>query len=546
MTKRVQLIRHDNAGSNTFLGRIGEITINTGNKSIHVHDGVSEGGTEQARADLNNVAVASSLNAGKMSAQQAVELAQALVDIVANAALEASNHTTNSNLIAQNIIDIAANLVAIQSNDTDIAALQAKDAALDIVDASLQSQITTNTNKLAGIENGADVTDTANVTAAGALMDSEVDADIKSLSLPANTVISSWVQALLNDTSSSAARATLGLGALALLSTINNGNWSGTDLAVANGGTGSSTASGARSNLGLGSLATLNSVSQANINTNSIGNGELKLSTSTQSVAVTANGISSITLTGGANTTASTYRSSLATPTTNDNIILIATGNGTTYGITGHNISAYSSRTLFSDSVYVPASPPYNLGDGDIPLFCYALIDNGSGLIEATSFAKDPHWAYHGRHNITPDRIDAITGKKYKTVPLFIAEGFDFKTAMQSNNPSIREAALDRLRNKQVEEIELTDAYKNQDMNHVPHPFMHHNLTGKTVVLLDPVSDMVLDMYELHKQTSIDVDNNAHLPELMHNDYIRINNTVLPRTMPNGVIAVTPRWKNTA
>jgi len=64
---------------------------------------------------------------------------------------------------------------------------------------------------LINVEDGADVTDTANVTAAGALMDSEVDADIKTLSLPANTTISSFGATLVDDADAAAARSTLGV-----------------------------------------------------------------------------------------------------------------------------------------------------------------------------------------------------------------------------------------------------------------------------------------------------------------------------------------------
>lgn len=110
-----------------------------------------------------------------------------------------------------------------QPLDSDLTTIAAANNG-SVLAATTASFLTADETKLDGIEAGADVTDTANVTAAGALMDSEVDADLKTLSLPANTTITAFGASLIGGAADSDARTTLGLGSIALLSTITEAN----------------------------------------------------------------------------------------------------------------------------------------------------------------------------------------------------------------------------------------------------------------------------------------------------------------------------------
>lgn len=83
----------------------------------------------------------------------------------------------------------------------------------------------------------------------GLVIGTDVQAFTAALSIYAGITPSANVQAILGAANYAAIRTLLGLGSLALLNTINGGNWSGTDLAVIDGGTGASTAAAARTNL---------------------------------------------------------------------------------------------------------------------------------------------------------------------------------------------------------------------------------------------------------------------------------------------------------
>lgn len=55
MSSELRVRRGTDTQHNSFIGAESEITVNTTNKSVHVHDGTTAGGFELARADLNNI-----------------------------------------------------------------------------------------------------------------------------------------------------------------------------------------------------------------------------------------------------------------------------------------------------------------------------------------------------------------------------------------------------------------------------------------------------------------------------------------------------------
>jgi len=175
------------------LGSLGGATIAQGDNLV-----VSDAGTEKKVTFSNledsvfgNVSGDITIAAGGASTLASIansKLANSSITIDGSAiSLGGSVTTTNTQLSTEAVQDIAGALVATGGTKTGIAVTyDDANANMDFV-VTFPSQTdenftTADHNKLDGIEASADVTDTTNVTSAGALMDSEVTnlADVKS------------------------------------------------------------------------------------------------------------------------------------------------------------------------------------------------------------------------------------------------------------------------------------------------------------------------------------------------------------------------------
>jgi hypothetical protein len=265
------------------------------------------------------------------------------------------------------------------------------------------------------------------------------------------------------------------------------------------------------------------SVDQAAIGAAAVGQGELKTTTASQSGAPAAGAAFTVTLTGG---TYSWWNFQ---------------GTGRMFGWNGNSgagvldiycstIAATAVPAWYCYERYVQASPPYDMGDGEIELFVYAMLEKGTGVILGLSLAPDPTWAYHGPTDIRATGKNR-NGKKTRTVKTIGTSGLTIAQA-RKNAPALLEEYLKGKQSLTSQEIEVTAAFKNSDMDTHSHPWINNGpefFQNREVIMLDPFDPVIKTLTEIHSAEGATV-----ARELIESRF-SFDNQTKPRKGPKGI-----------
>ena len=277
-----------------------------------------------------------------------------------------------------------------------------------------------------------------------------------------------------------------------------------------------------------------NSVTSAMIQTNAVGQDELaadavgiaQLKDSSGEVSVTGSSAQNLTLPGGSYG----FYPQVKNDGGSFDTCQIGEGITSTSFVTNIHIARTGGGTSYARHEYLTASAPYSLGNGDIPIFVFALIDS-SGNVIATYAADTPPWVYNGRpeNTFNPKKYKRKAGKA----------NFFYDRLVMPDKSIDFEIYLDALDNPQnyMEEIEITPENKNLDMDIIPHPFIGSDMMGKSVVLLEPVGSMAEKMRNLH-------DMGESVADLLQGRYLLIDNEDAGAISPIGVKTHKVKWKN--
>lgn len=287
--------------------------------------------------------------------------------------------------------------------------------------------------------------------------------------------------------------------------------------------------------------ASSEAVTQACIRAAAVGQAELKSTTASQSASVSSGGYGEVTLTGASYTMAwfcgnnSTYYKDC-----------IAPNSGTyTTKVRVEDKNALGTHTMYVYSRYIQASPPYDLGNGDIALFIMARINTITKEIIETFIAQDPPWAYNSNFNNHPihGKLQKALGLRGKNIKA-IFDGTD--TSMQPQQVlALISQMNDIKRNPAAFQTILNEPFtmeeKLEGMYQMPHTFAPL-AADEAYIMIDPVGALTDSLAILHEEMGNS--EGFSISNLLHDKYIEIG-TEQNAFTPPGIIAVSAKWKNT-
>jgi hypothetical protein len=232
--------------------------------------------------------------------------------------------------------------------------------------------------------------------------------------------------------------------------------------------------------------------------------------------------------------------------------IIATTFTGTTYTTNIALDRNSGTGFVYAQQRYVQASPPYDLGDGEIPLFVFLLVDTNTQEIRGTYIAPEAPWHHNGPTIIRPDEyVDGVPYRLVRRVPPGLEAARDqvaiIRQKLRANNQiddvdrAVMRDFYIAMRNQPKVRSEITQAVKNADMNLIPHPFPDYDAATQTVILLDTQSPLARQLLHFIQDEGADFD----ATKMFTKGFMTINTTPLTRAGPNGIIQLGFNWRNT-
>lgn len=288
-------------------------------------------------------------------------------------------------------------------------------------------------------------------------------------------------------------------------------------------------------------LSLSNDIAQSDIASGAIGQGELK--TATGSISQSIAGTASYVLPGGeygfwARSTCNVdsfggedVSITISQLDEFDNADIIKTL--ATY--VGINIVAPTSGgSATVHQRYIQASPPYDLGDGEVSLFIFAEVSPDGNIVSAYEAPEAP-WHHNGPTKTGADFYDK-NGIGYRWRKDTEGVGDSLSEAKASGDAGRLKAYLDAFQAAPTIAEEITQEIKQADMGLLPRPMEPRD--GNTVILIDPVSLMVEELFTRKEHDQLDI------LELLHDNWLTIDNSpIINRAGPPGVPIHGMKWR---